>query len=148
MVRRSCRHTTYDVEEASRQKLVVENWIPKIQVNFSLNVETCEEGGTSRGTRPLEGKEATIKRQPTVGFLPHNSRVARVERPEKSFYTAAVTWTRGTRAGMAGISVTRNPSTNIGRGATRPQRFKSQPARMKLISGTRVRSKTARVSPR
>src|SRR6266849_1217375 len=89
--------------------------------------------------------KATDRQLPTPDYMPG---MLGEKRLGNKFYFAVVACIEGTRWGIAGTSTRRKPSTKRGVGATLPQRLSSQPARMKLTSGTRLRSSTARVSPR
>lgn len=109
------------------------------QKNSNLLAEqSVEDNKTTRGVGSHH------QGQPTVSFLPLSNLQLMKNRGAsklRHYVLAARGW-------LAGTSSSVNEKTNIGVGATRPQRFTSQRARMKRTSGRMVRSSNSRVRPR
>src|SRR5256885_15201392 len=66
----------------------------------------------------------------------------------RNYLAASALRAVGVSRDIGGISASSKPATNMGVGATRPQRFNSQRARMNLVSGRRERSRIIFVVPR
>src|SRR6266853_1513237 len=68
--------------------------------------------------------------------------------PLRNYLAASPLRAVGVSRDMGGISASSKPATNMGVGATLPQRNSSQRARMNLVSGRRERSRIILVVPR
>src|SRR5205807_4106514 len=59
----------------------------------------------------------------------------------RNYLAASALRAVGVSRDIGGISASSKPATNMGIGATRPQRFNSQRARMNFVSGRRERDR-------
>jgi hypothetical protein len=113
-------------------------WLAHVQV-----------GNTTRGVGSHHHR-ATDRQLPTLFSFRGRSplRLRKLHSGTRRLEASATTChERATRGWLAGTSSSVKEMTNIGVGATRPQRFSSQCARMKRTSGCRVRSRSRLVRP-